>query len=155
MVAKSRHYVSSKKLKDIYDAIFSSQLTYGSQIWGQHINTYIGKISIIQKNTLRIISFAEFNAQTDPLFKKLKILKIKDNITLQNCLLVHDFINNKFPKSFTNTFNKLKDVHTINTRNAMAGNVYIPLLKTTRYGLKSIYRKSIENWNYLTRYKFK
>ena len=114
---------------------------------GQGINTYIDKISIIQKNALRIISFSEFNAHTDPLFRKLKILKIKDNITLQNCLLVYDFINNKLPKFFKHTFNKLKDVHTINTRNARAGNIYIPFLKTTRYGLKSI-----ENWNYFTKH---
>ena len=30
--------------------------------------------------------------------------------------------------------------------------IYIPFLKTTRYGLKSIYRKSIENWNYFTKH---
>ena len=53
--------VSSKQLKDIYYAIFSSRLTYGSQIWEQDINTYIDKISIIQKNALHI-SFSEFNA---------------------------------------------------------------------------------------------
>ena len=49
-----------------------------------------------------IITCAEFNAHTDPIFKKLRILKIKDHITLQNCLLVYDFINNKLPKSFNN-----------------------------------------------------
>ena len=152
ILAKSRHYVPSKQLKDIYYAIFSSHLTYGSQIWGQGINTYIDKIFIIQKNALRIISFSEFNAHTDPLFKKLKILKIKDLITLQNCLFVHDFINNKLPKSFNNTFNKLKDVHTINTRSAIAGNLYVPFSNTTRYGLNSIYRKSIDNWNFFVKH---
>ena len=31
--------------------------------------------------------------------------------------------------------------------------IYIShFLKTTRYGLKSIYRKSIENWNYFTKH---
>ena len=44
ILGKSRHYVSSKQLKDIYYAIFSSHLC--SQIWGQGINTYIGEISI-------------------------------------------------------------------------------------------------------------
>ena len=62
ILAKSRHYVPPKQLKDIYYAIFSSHLTYGSQIWGQDINTHIDKIFIIQKNALCIISFAEFNA---------------------------------------------------------------------------------------------
>ena len=85
-------------------------MTYGSQIWGQSINTYIDKVSIIQKNAVRIITFADFNAHTDPLLKKINILKIKDHVTLQNCLLVYDYINNKLPKSFNNTFVKLKDV---------------------------------------------
>ena len=53
---------------------------------------YIDKISIIQKNAVRIITFAEFNAHTDPIFKKLRILKIKDHITLQNCLLVYIYM---------------------------------------------------------------
>ena len=38
ILAKSRHYVPPKKLQDIYHAIFSSHLTYGSQIWGQSSN---------------------------------------------------------------------------------------------------------------------
>ena len=35
MLPKSKHYVSPKILKEIYFTIFSSHLTYGSQIWGQ------------------------------------------------------------------------------------------------------------------------
>ena len=140
ILSKSRHFVSPELLKNIYYAIFSSHLI--SQIWGQNINTYIDKISIIQKNAVRIITFAEFNAHTDHIFKKLRILKIKDHITLQNCLLVYDFINNKLPKSFNNTFVKVKDIHTITTRNAV-GNLFIPYSNTTRYGLNSIYRKLI------------
>ena len=40
ILSKSRHYVSPKILKNIYYVIFSSHVTYGSQIWGQSINTY-------------------------------------------------------------------------------------------------------------------
>ena len=39
----------------------------------------LDKIFLIQKNDVHIITFAEFNAHTDPIFKKLKILKIKDH----------------------------------------------------------------------------
>ena len=39
-----------------------------------------------------VMSFSEVNAHTDPLIKKLKILKIEDNITLQK--LVHAFLIN-------------------------------------------------------------
>ena len=135
ILSRSRHYVSPNILKKIYYAIFSSHLTHGSQIWGQSINSYEHKISIIRKNAVRIITFVEFNAHTYPIFKKLKILKIKDHINLQNCLLVYDYINNKLPKSFNNTFIKLKYVHTITTRNANVGNLHVSYSNTTRYGL--------------------
>ena len=49
---------------------------------------------------------------------------------LQNCLLIYDYINNKLPKSFNNTFIKLKDVHTFSTRNANTGNLH-PYSNTT------------------------
>ena len=83
-------------------------LKYGvkPQIWGQTSNTYIDKIFLIQKNA----------AHTNPIFKKLKILKLKDHKSLQNCLSAYNFINKKLPRSFNNTidawnhFNKqLKD----------------------------------------------
>ena len=64
---------------------------------------YLHKVSIIQQNAVHIITFPEFNAHTNPIFKKLKILKIKEHITLQICLLVYDYINNKLLKSFNNT----------------------------------------------------
>ena len=63
-----------------------------------------------KKNALRIISIAGFNAHTTPLFKSLKILKVYDQITLLNCLFVHDYLNVKLPKSFDNTFTKLSDI---------------------------------------------
>ena len=44
---------------------------------------YLEKISLIQNNALHIISFAALNAHTDTIFKKLKILKIKDHIIRQ------------------------------------------------------------------------
>ena len=55
------------------------------------------------------------------------------------------------PKSFNNAFVKVKDIHTITTRNANEGNLFIPYSNTTRYGLNSIYRKSIVSWNYFTK----
>ena len=36
MLAKIRHFVDKSTLRNIYFSIFSSILTYGCQIWGQH-----------------------------------------------------------------------------------------------------------------------
>ena len=80
-----------------------------------------------------------------------KILKIKDHISLQNCLLAYDFINKKLHRSFNNTFLELKDIHSIEIRISNAGNLYTPYTNTTRYGLNSIYRKYIDAWNHFTK----
>ena len=92
MLATVRHYVLENELKFIYYAILSSLMMYGCQIWGQNKNNAVKKFFKLQKNALRIITFSDFRASTNPLFKKLGILKISDDITLQNCLFIHDVL---------------------------------------------------------------
>ena len=93
------------------------KLCLPSQIWGLSVNKYIDRIFKIQKNALIIITKSEFNAHTNPLFRELKILKLVDQITFLNCLFVHDYLNKRLPKSFDNTFVKLDEMNSINTRN--------------------------------------
>ena len=49
--------------------------------------------SKFKKMHFRIITKSEFNVHTNPLFRELKILKLVDQITLLNCLFVHDYLN--------------------------------------------------------------
>ena len=154
MLARCRDFLPLKELKSLYHGIFSSHLNYACQIWGLSVNKYIDRIFKIQKNALRIITKSEFNAHTNPLFRELKILKLVDQITLLNCLFVHDYLNKRLPKSFDNTFVKLDEMNSINTRNSILGCIYIPRVNSTRYGLSSIIRKSTVSWNYYTQ-KFK
>ena len=104
VLAKARHYVPLAYLKNIYYATFSSNLFYGSQVWGQTLQSVIDKILILQKNAVRIMSFSDFRAHSEPLFKDLKILKVNDNLFLQNCLFVHDYFHGNLPKSFNNIY---------------------------------------------------
>ena len=104
---------------------------------------------------MRIISRAGFNAHTTPLFKSLKILKVYYQITLLNCLFVHDYLNGKLPKSFDNTFTKLSDVpalvgsnnNVVSTINSDLGCLLLPHVSSSTYGLNSINRNSIVKWN--------
>ena len=83
----------------------------------------MNNISTLQKNALRM-SFSEFRSPSGPLFSRYKIIKINDYITLTNCLLVHDFLNNKLPKSFENTFQNLEEL-TTSTRSSTPGCLYV------------------------------
>ena len=150
MLAKARHYVPNLELKNIYHAIFSSHTLYGSQVWTPKLLSVSDKISRLQKTAMRIMTFSEFRAHSEPLFKKLEILKFTDNIAVNNCLFVYDYFNKKLPISFTNTFIRTNDLYKYSTRQATAGKLYIPRYKTTTFGLKCIYKRCINSWNKFT-----
>ena len=69
-------------------------------------------------------------------------------------IFVHDYFNKRLPKSFDDTFVKLDEMTSINTRNSTLGCIFTPSVNSTRYGLNSIIRKSIVSWNYYAQ-KFK
>ena len=151
MLSKVRYYVQKVDLKNIYHAIFESHLRYGCQIWYQsNSKTIREKIEILQKKALRIMSFSDSREPSSPLFKEWKILKIKDIVDMQNCLLVHSFLKGKLPKSFENFFQKCSDIHINPTRFSSSECLYLPPSKSVTYGMKSITNHCIYSWNTLT-----
>ena len=100
---------------------------------------------------MRILSFADFNANADPLHKMFNILKLNDIMALQNCIFVHDLFNNKLPICFNSYFQSISDIHSINTKSSEIGCIHIPFFSTTIYGLNSFTRKCIDSWNFFTR----
>ena len=93
------------------------------------------------------MTFSEFRAHSEPLFKKLEILKFSDSITINNCLFVYNYIHKNLPLSFTNTFFRSDDLYEYSTRQATSGQLYTPQYKTTTFGLKCIYKRCIDSWN--------
>ena len=90
ILSKLRHFVTIDNLRNIYFGIFSSILTSSAQIWGQHHNNHVKRVIKLQDKSIRIINFAEYREPTLNLYKKSKILKFTDNITLNNYMYVHD-----------------------------------------------------------------
>merc|ERR1712198_715003 len=70
---KNSHPIHIKKL--IYQSLGQSHLEYGLPIW--HNKNCI-EIMKLQKKIIRNVCNAKYNSHTDPLFGKLKILKIND-----------------------------------------------------------------------------
>jgi hypothetical protein len=151
MLCKARHYIQIDALKSLYHAIFSSHLIYGCQIWGQTMNSFNEKIFRLQNRAVRIVSFSDFRANSNPLYGNLKILKLNDQIILQNCLFVHDVLNNISPICFKKYFKQSKEVHILSTKSANLGCLFVTSSCTIRYGLNSITKKCIDNWNAITK----
>ena len=151
----------------IYYGQFYSHLTYGCQLWGQNDNA-IKKTIALQEKSIRLISFANFQEYSSPLFKALNLLKLTDIVKQSNILFAHNSINNKTPHIFKDyfTLNKITHKHhTVNNLNSVysmpAGSLELPMYRTssgkssTKYicasawnsTLKDLSIKNIEKYN--------
>ena len=150
MLSKVRHYVSNIDLKNIYHAIFESHLRYGCQIWYQ-FGTQLTreKVDKLQKKALRIMSFKDFREPSSPLFKDWKILKMRDLVEMQNCLLSYSFLKGNLPESFEHFFQKCSDIHNIPTRLNNSECLYMSRVRSVTYGMNSVTNNCIRSWNNL------
>ena len=58
----------------LYNSLISCHLNYGLFVWGIKAD----QLEILQKKAVRIVTKSNFIAHTDPLFRQLNVLKIKD-----------------------------------------------------------------------------
>ena len=75
------------------------------------------------------MNFASFRETSFPLYKESIILKLSDNIRLQNFLYVLDDVNNNLPPSSNNTFQLTSTSHGYATRSSFHCKVRIPAVK--------------------------
>ena len=152
LIAISRHYLTHKLLLQIYYGQFYSHLTYGCQLWGQNENALEQTISQ-QNKAVRLISFAHYQADSNPLFKNLKLLKLTDIVKYSNILFTHNTINNNSPRTFQDyfIFNEINHQHqTVNSLSSIysipAGSLKLPIYRSNS-GLTSIKYICSSTWN--------
>ena len=75
------------------------------------------RISKLQKRALRIMTNSRYNAHTEPLFKQLHLLKVKDIFDVQCLKFWYKFVNNELPNYFRNMFTYNHELHDFETRN--------------------------------------
>ena len=104
ILAKLRHYLPRDILISVYYALFYSHLNYCTQIWGQPVSNFISRITSLQNRAVRIMSFADYHAPVNPLYRDLKLQKFKDLVHLKNVLLVHSVYYRNLPIALLKTF---------------------------------------------------
>ena len=75
------------------------------------------RIFKLQKRALRIITNSKYNAHTEPLFKNLNLLKIKDIFDIECLKFWYKFVNKKLPNYFRTFFMRNNEMYDIETRN--------------------------------------
>lgn len=85
-------------------------LTYGILAWGKAGQSVIKKTLLLQKRAIRTINRSYYKAHTEPLFKKMNILKLEDQYTLEVLIFMFKYMHNQLPISFNNIFKLNRDV---------------------------------------------
>ena len=113
VLSRLKHFLPPMILKTIYCSIIQSNLNYSLLAWGYSCN----RLMKLQKKIIRIITLSKFNAHTEPLFKKMGLLKITDMMKQNALKFLYKLKNNKVPAYFEN-FNILtqKEIHGRDTR---------------------------------------
>ena len=73
----------------IYNSLILSHLHYGILAWGYEHE----KITKLQKKFLRILTLSDYKAHTEPLSKRLKLLKVSDIFYLQELKFYYNYIH--------------------------------------------------------------
>ena len=146
---KIRHFVPLETLKVLYFSLFYSFVSYGIAVWGLTHKSLLNPLIISQKKIVRIMCFEEPTAHTEPLFKKLQFLKVRDIHELQLLSFIYDCQNKIAPAHFHSYFTPCYGVHSINTRQASRGDLFLTRKTTFQYGIRSIQYSGAVLWNSL------
>ena len=140
---KLKHLLPQLTLKTLYNTLVSAYLNYGILVWGSKST----KLEKIQKKLIRIINCAKYNSHTDPLFKKMSLLKVSDIRVLRELTFCYKLENDQLPYYFSHSmFSRHSSRHMYNTRGL--NKFQLPLIRhtfmknTLRYRIPHIFNSS-------------
>ena len=133
-----------KTCVSVYFSIFYSYVLYGCLVWSS-TQCNIDSIITLQKRCIWFITYSELTEHTGPLFSELRLLKIKDILSLTKILFIFDFINENVPKGLNAIFVINRLIHSYETCSSML--FLIPKAKTSRFHLNTLRYDGADLWN--------
>ena len=147
ILCKLRNFLPNKTLISIYHALFYSHLIYGSLVWQFTTKINISRLSLIQRKCVRIMTFSDYHDHTNPLFVKMKILKVKDVFTLKLMKFVFSWCKKEIPDALINL---LITSHRENLSCSQHPTFLLPRIRTETYGKRSLSYQAGYIWNSLS-----
>ena len=118
-INKVKNFIDGESLKKLYFAMVHSHLSYCINVYSAATQTNLSRVEIKQKQAIRTISLSGYRDHTAPIFKKLKILPLEKLIIFNRAKFMHNYLNNKLPLSFSETWIKNRERNlNLNLRNA-------------------------------------
>ena len=98
---------------------------------------------------MRIILGAPFRTHINDMLRELGFMDIRSRILYATGCLMFKVLNNLTPTYLTDSFRAINSVHSINTRQSSAGDLYVPKCNLN-YGKKAFSYKGCVLWNVLS-----
>ena len=108
-LSRSKAFLPSRILQNIYRSLFESHLHFGSIVWGCARPNILNKLFIQQKKAIRHVKHLKFNAHTSASFKQLEYLKLQDLIQFNQAVFIRNYSNKKLPYSFNNMYSTVPE----------------------------------------------
>ena len=130
----------------MYNSFIYPYLTYCIEVWGTAMDRYLHPLEILQKRAVRLINCSPYLEHTQPIFKKLNLLKIKDLHTYKVGLLMYKVHYHIIPRTISDLFTPNSTIHRHNTRTAALLHVSGGKTESAR---RAIRVKGVDIWNKL------
>ena len=106
-LAKSKRILPQNIKIILYNSLFKCHLEGCLPIWGNCTADAAKSFLKMQKRAVRNIPLKGYNSHTDPIFRKLKILKFNDLVKLNINLFMCKVTLNMHPSTICNLFHRL------------------------------------------------
>ena len=145
ILCRLKRELPTSTLRLIYCSLLQSRMLYAIIPWYTECQSKSRMITI-QKKAIRHVAKAKYNSHTEPLFKKLNLLKVNDLHSLNCCKLYLQAKNNESSHHITNQLVTNLEFHQRTTR--QASNIHVPKLGPSLVNQKSSHKIG-KSWNNL------
>ena len=128
-INRVKHILPKSALKTLYYSLIHPHFIYCLPIIGCTSQKNINLLNKSQKWAIRIINKAKYNSHTQPLFACSNILPFSDLILQQNLHIIHAFIFNYLPSSFSNLLQRNHEAQTHNYSFRNVNEFFVPQVK--------------------------
>ena len=148
LLARLKHYLPKYILKLIYSSLCLSHITYAIPVWGAAPMSTIDRLHKLNKKGIRHICNSKYNAHTEPLFKKEKLLKLHDLYTLQCVKIMHRKIHGALHGYHSSKL--ISNIHITKTFTRKKDDINIEPNRNSLFKINSINYKIGTSWNNLS-----
>ena len=129
---KTRQYLNTSTLVQLYYSTFHAYLSYGVIIWGSTFKSYLNKLSSLQNKVVRIICNGKWADHVSIFYKNLQILKLTDFFRLELATFTYKAKKKTIQMAFQPFFFKVTEVYKRTTRASTSRKLFVPYRKTSK-----------------------